>query len=60
MAPGSQGMQYTKLKVLKDISVPGGPAAGVPQFGASGGATQYYFKGGLQSWIDKGFLQVIK
>ena len=59
MALGSEGMAYTRLEVLKPLTVPGGTAAGVPAFGASGGGTQYFFRGGIQSWIDRGYLRII-
>ena len=38
MAPGAEGMQYTRLEVMKSLTVPGGPAAAAPGFGADGGA----------------------
>jgi hypothetical protein len=60
MPPGSEDLPYTQLEVLKPITVPAGPAAVVKDFGAAGGATQYYFKGGIQKWIDQGYLKVIK
>ncbi len=41
MAPGSEDMQYTVLRVVKPITVPAGPAAAVPEFGADGGGMQY-------------------
>ena len=59
MAPGSEGMAYTKLEVMKSVTVPGGPAEGVPEFGATGGADQFFFQGGLQKWIDAGYLRVL-
>jgi len=59
MALGSEEMSYTRLEIVKPITVPGGAAAAVPEFGATGGATQYFFKGGLQSWIDSEYLRVL-
>jgi hypothetical protein len=50
MAPGSEDMQYTILRVIKPITVPAGPA--------TGGAMQYYFSGGIQSYIGE-FLEVV-
>lgn len=41
MAAGSEGMAYTRYRVLKPFDAQVGPAAGVPDFGAVGGATQY-------------------
>jgi hypothetical protein len=51
-------MRYTKLEVIKALTVPGGPAAAVPEFGARGGAMQYFFAGGLQKWIDLDYLRI--
>ncbi len=59
MAPGSENMPYTLLRVVESITISGGPAAGVPAFGASGGAMQYHFSGGIQSWINSGLLEII-
>jgi len=49
MASGSEGMAYTQLEVVKPVTVPGGPAAAVPAFGAAGGGSQYFFPGGFRS-----------
>jgi hypothetical protein len=35
-------------------------AAAVPAFGATGGGTQYFFDGGIQWWIDHGYLEVVR
>jgi RHS repeat-associated protein len=59
MAPGSEDMTYTMLKVVKPVTVPAGPAAEMPALGAEGGGMQYFFEGGIQSWIDNGFLEII-
>ena len=59
MAAGAEGMRYTRLEVVKPITVPGGFAAAVSEFGASGGALQYFFEGGLQKWIDQGYLRIL-
>jgi len=59
MAIGSEDMPYTKLRVIKPLPVLAGPAAEVPEFGAYGGAMQYYFENGVQWWIDKGYLEVV-
>ena len=60
MAIGSENMPYSILKVVKPITVPSGPAAAILEFGANGGGIQYYFKGGLQLWIDSGYLEVVR
>jgi Flp pilus assembly pilin Flp len=57
---GAELRPYTKLEVLKPLQTMSGPAAGVSEFGATGGATQYWFKGGIQQWIDRGYLEVVK
>jgi len=59
MAIGSENMPYTTLMVVKPVTIPAGPAAAVPEFGAVGGGIQYYFKGGLQLWINNGYLEVL-
>jgi RHS repeat-associated protein len=56
---GSEGRPYTQLQVLKPLTVPSGPAAPVPAFGATGGGTQFQFSGGIQQWIDSGHLGVV-
>ena len=37
-----------------------GTAGPVPQFGATGGATQYFFDKPIQGLLDDGVLQVVK
>ncbi len=59
MAIGSQDMPYTQLRVIKPFTVPAGPAAPVPEFGATGGGTQYFFSDGIQWWIDNGYLEIV-
>jgi hypothetical protein len=59
MAPGSEDMPYTQLRVVEPVTVPAGPAAAVSEFGASGGGIQYEFTGGIQSWIDAELLEII-
>ncbi len=59
MAIGSEDMSYTKLRVVKPLTVPAGPAAAVPEFGADGGGTQYIFSNGIQWWIDNGYLEIL-
>jgi hypothetical protein len=52
LPPGSENTPYTKYMVTKPVTVPAGPAAGVSEFGATGGATQYWFKGGMYKYLD--------
>lgn len=60
LPPGAEQRLYTQLEVLKPLSTISGPAAGVSEFGATGGATQYWFEGGIQQWIESGYLRVVK
>ena len=62
MAAGSDAMQYTRYRVLRPFEAKYGPAAAVPEFGASGGAIQYrHLQGKSIQWlIDNGFLEIIK
>ena len=57
MPPGSEVTEYHKYEVLKQIEVELGPAAPVPEFGASGGATQYMFKTSIENLLKQGFLR---
>jgi hypothetical protein len=59
MAAGTESLRYTRLEVIKPLTVLGGRAAAVPAFGARGGAIQYYLEGGLQKWIDLGYLRIV-
>jgi hypothetical protein len=60
MAPGSEGMPYTQYEVIKPFQAQVGSAAPVPQFGATGGGTQYLPSRAIQQLIDEGYLKVIK
>lgn len=60
MAAGSEGLPYARYRVLKPFDAQVGPAAPVPGFGASGGATQYLPGNNIQWLIDNGFLELIK
>ena len=60
MAAGSEGMVYTKYRVLKPLDAQVGPAAPVPEFGASGGATQYLPGRTIEQLVKDGFLEEIK
>jgi hypothetical protein len=60
MAPGCENMPYTRYRVLKQFDAQVGPAARVPGFGATGGATQYAPGKTVQWLIDNGFIQVIR
>jgi hypothetical protein len=60
MAPGTDQLPYQQLLVLKPFDVPAGPAAAAKGLGATGGATQYWFQGGIQQWIDAGYLEVVR
>jgi hypothetical protein len=60
MAPGAEAMPYTKYRVLKPLDTQAGPAAGAPQFGATGGAKQYLAGNSIQWLLDNGFIEVVK
>jgi hypothetical protein len=60
MPPGSEKMQYKKFEVVKEIPAEIGPASEVPDFGATGGATQYRFEKSLKYYLDNGYLKEIK
>jgi len=59
MALGSEGMPYTQYQVIKPFEAQVGPAAAVPKFGASGGATQYLPSRTIQQLIDDGYLKLL-
>ena len=60
MPAGSEKLSYKKFKVVKEIPAEIGPAAGVLDFGASGGATQYRFKKPLKYYLDNGYIKEMK
>ena len=60
MAAGTEGMPYTQYRVLKPFEAQVGPAAAVPEFGATGGATQYLPGKSVQWLVDNGFLEAVK
>lgn len=60
MAPGTENLPYTRYRVLKPFDAQVGPAAGVPDFGAAGGATQFLPGKTVQWLLDNGFLEVIR
>jgi len=59
MAQGSEYMQYTQYRVIKPFDAQVGPAAAVPEFGASGGATQYLPVTTVEQLVQDGYLEVI-
>lgn len=52
-------MQYAQYKVKEPTYAEVGPAASVPEFGASGGATQYLFDNTLEQLVKDGVLEVL-
>jgi RHS repeat-associated protein len=60
MAAGTEGLPYTQYRVVKPIGAEVGPAAPVPEFGASGGATQYLFRKPIGQMVSDGILEVVK
>jgi len=60
MAPGSENLPYAQYRVLKPFDAQVGPAAGVPDFGASGGARRLLPGNTVQWLIDNRFIEVIR
>jgi Tuberculosis necrotizing toxin len=60
MAPGADAMPNAQYRVLTPFQARVGPAASVPDFGASGGATQYLSGKSVQQLIDAGHLVRVK
>jgi hypothetical protein len=60
LPPGSESMGYRKFEVIKPFEVERGPSAPVPEFGASGGKTQYYFSKSTEKLLAEGYLREIK
>jgi hypothetical protein len=52
LPPGSEARPYHQYIVYRPITVPAGPTLGVPDFGATGGGTQYLFQGGINRYSD--------
>ena len=48
---------YKRYEVLKPIEAKIGPAAQVPEFGASDGATQYLFDQSIEKLVKQGILR---
>lgn len=60
MASGAEEMPYRQYQVLKPLEVRVGPAAPVPQFNATGGATQYLPGHTVDQLVKDGFIKEIK
>lgn len=60
MAAGSEQMPYKQYRVIKSLDTQAGPAAPVPEFGATGGATQYLPGRTVEQLVKDGFLKEIK
>jgi len=60
MAQGAEGLPYTQYRVVKPFDAQVGPAAPVPSFGASGGATQFLPGKTVKQLVDEGFLERVK
>jgi len=58
MPPIIGGSEPSRYRVLKEIPVDSGPAAGVPEFGAIGGAPQHYTGERSVQWLlDNRYLE---
>lgn len=60
MAQGTDALEYHRYEVVKPVGAEVGPAAAVPEFGATGGATQYLFDQPMQELIKRGVLKELK
>jgi hypothetical protein len=60
MAQGSENMKHTKYEVLKPFEAQVGPAAAVPEFGATGGGTQYLTNRTVEQLVRDGYLRRIE
>jgi hypothetical protein len=60
MAKGSEAMEYTRYRVLKEIEMRLGPVTPVSDFGAKGGAAQYLSPLTIRQLDDDGCLDVVK
>lgn len=59
LPPGSENMGYHRYRVIKPFEVIRGPSSPVPEFGASGGGTQYYLNNSTKKLIESGHLKEI-
>ena len=59
LAPGSENLPYKKYVVLKPVEVEIGRASEVPDFGATGGGTQYLFKKPLAKLVEEGVIEEV-
>ncbi len=56
---GSEDLAYSQYRVVRAFEAEAGPAAPVPEFGARGGALQYYFDQSVEQLVDAGYLEPI-
>ena len=54
MPVGSEGLPYTRYRVLRPVEAEIGPASAVPEFGATGGATQYLLDLPVKELVRRG------
>ncbi len=59
MAQGAEDMPYRQYEVIKPFETMVGPAAPVPEFNASGGATQYSQGKTIDQLVAEGYLREI-
>ena len=59
MAQGADLAPYRKYEVIQPLPAEVGPAAPVPEFGATGGATQYKFDKSVNDLVTDGYLREI-
>lgn len=59
LPPGSEGLPYSKYRVVRPVDVEVGPAATVPEFAAKGGGIQYLFMKPISQLVNEGVLEVV-
>ncbi len=60
LPPGSEALPHARYRVVKPFEAEIGPAAPVPEFAATGGATQYRFDVPVEELVKQGFLEPVK
>ena len=57
---GSEALPFRRYEVVKPIRADVGPAAAVPEFGATGGAKQYLFGSSTDDLVKGGYLKEVR
>jgi hypothetical protein len=59
LPPGSEALPHARYRVRKPFEAEIGPAAPVPDFAATGGATQYRFDVPVEELVKQGYLELV-